>query len=98
MTLAALHNGGGVGIGKAINGGFGLLLDGSPRTDEIIKCAIAWDVMAGVARRSWARNRAAIEVAGEYNRAGRGRITLPFLADDDLIKKLVKEKYVPGGK
>ena len=98
MTLAALHNGGGVGIGKAINGGFGLLLDGSPRADEIIKCAIAWDVMAGVARRSWARNRAAIEVAGEYNRAGRGRITLPFLADDDLIKKLVKEKYVPGGK
>ncbi|HHZ17664.1 MAG TPA: urocanate hydratase, partial [Acholeplasmataceae bacterium] len=49
MTLVALHNGGGVGIGKAINGGFGLLLDGTERTDAIIKSAINWDVMAGVA-------------------------------------------------
>ena len=49
MSLCALHNGGGVGIGKAVNGGFGLLLDGSERTDEIIKSAIMWDVMEGVA-------------------------------------------------
>ena len=52
MSLVALHNGGGVGIGKAINGGFGLVLDGSLRVDEIIRSAIIWDVMSGVARRS----------------------------------------------
>ena len=56
MSLVALHNGGGVGIGKAINGGFGLVLDGSPRVDEVIRRAIPWDVMGGVARRAWARN------------------------------------------
>jgi urocanate hydratase len=56
MSLVALHNGGGVGIGKAINGGFGLVLDGSKRVDGIIKSALLWDVMGGVARRSWARN------------------------------------------
>ena len=63
MSLCALHNGGGVGIGKAVNGGFGLLLDGSERTDEIIKSAIMWDVMGGVARRSWARNENALSTA-----------------------------------
>jgi urocanate hydratase len=50
MSLCALHNGGGVGIGKAINGGFGLVLDGSERVDEIIKSAMSWDVIGGVAR------------------------------------------------
>ena len=52
MSLIALHNGGGVGIGKSVNGGFGLVLDGSELTDEIIKSAMAWDVMGGVARRN----------------------------------------------
>ena len=61
MSLVALHNGGGVGIGKAINGGFGLVLDGSQRVDEIIRSALLWDVMGGVARRSWARNEHSIE-------------------------------------
>ncbi len=56
MSLVALHNGGGVGIGKAINGGFGLVLDGSARIDTILESALAWDVMVGVARRAWARN------------------------------------------
>ncbi len=51
MSLVALHNGGGVGIGKVINGGFGLVLDGSQRVDEVIGRAIPWDVMGGVARR-----------------------------------------------
>ena len=97
MTLVALHNGGGVGIGKAINGGFGLLLDGTERTDAIIKSAINWDVMAGVARRAWARNPAALAVAAEYNQAG-GRITLPYLTEEDVIDRLVAENYVPGGK
>ena len=61
MSLVALHNGGGVGIGKAVNGGFGMVLDGSNRVDEILRSAMLWDVMGGVARRAWARNRHALE-------------------------------------
>ena len=91
MSLCALHNGGGVGVGKAINGGFGLVLDGSARVDEIIRSAMLWDVMGGVARRSWARNEHSVEVSARFNRdhAGRGHITLPYLAEDDLIQKTV---------
>ncbi|MDK2953406.1 MAG: urocanate hydratase [Kosmotoga sp.] len=90
MTLVALHNGGGVGIGKAINGGFGLVLDGSRRVDEVIKTAVAWDVMSGVSRRAWARNEHSIETAIEYNKknVGEDHITLPYLVDDELIDKL----------
>ncbi len=91
MSLIALHNGGGVGIGKAINGGFGLVLDGSERVDTIIMKAIPWDVMGGVARRAWARNEHSIETAAEYNKANKGEdhITLPYVADDELIEKLL---------
>lgn len=91
MSLCALHNGGGVGIGKAINGGFGLLLDGSERTDKIIKSAIMWDVMGGVARRSWARNENALSTAAEYNKnyEGKGHITLPYIPEDSLINSVV---------
>ena len=91
MSLCALHNGGGVGIGKAVNGGFGLLLDGSERVDEIIRSAIMWDVMGGVARRSWARNENALSTAAAYNKNydGKGHITLPFLADDGLVESAV---------
>lgn len=95
MSLCALHNGGGVGIGKAINGGFGLLLDGSERVDEILRSAMMWDVMGGVARRNWARNEHAIETSVEYNKnyQGKGHITLPYIADDDFIESVV-DKYV----
>lgn len=91
MSLCALHNGGGVGIGKAINGGFGLLLDGSEKTDNIIKSAMMWDVMGGVARRSWARNEHAMSTATAYNKRyeGDGHITIPYLVDDELVDKLV---------
>jgi urocanate hydratase len=91
MTLVALHNGGGVGIGKAINGGFGLLLDGSKKTDEIIKSALLWDVMCGVARRSWARNKNSIETAIEFNKNydGLGHITLPYIPEEKLIDEVV---------
>lgn len=91
MSLVALHNGGGVGIGKAINGGFGLVLDGSRRVDEIIKSALLWDVMGGVARRSWARNEHSIATSIEFNQsyAGKGHITLPYLVDDDLVEDAV---------
>lgn len=95
MSLCALHNGGGVGIGKAVNGGFGLLLDGSESTDEIIKSAIMWDVMGGVARRSWARNENALSTAAEYNRKykGKGHITLPFIPKQDLVDNVI-EKFM----
>ncbi len=91
MSLVALHNGGGTGIGNAVNGGFGLLLDGSPRVDEVIRSSLLWDVMCGVARRSWARNEHAIEVASEFNaeREGSAQITLPHLVDDELIRSLL---------
>ena len=94
MSLCALHNGGGVGIGKAINGGFGLVLDGSERVDNVIRSAMSWDVMGGVARRSWARNPHGIETAIDYNarRAGEGHITIPYTVDDDIIEKAVSAK------
>jgi len=89
MTLVALHNGGGVGIGRAINGGFGLLLDGSPRVDRVIESALTWDVLGGVARRAWARNPHAIETCQEANAAGAASVTLPFPTDRDWIRSLV---------
>ena len=93
MSLCALHNGGGVGIGKSINGGFGLVLDGSERIDSIIKSAMMWDVMGGVARRAWARNPASIETSMEYNRKheGEAHITIPYLVNDALIEKLTED-------
>ncbi|PKM50742.1 MAG: urocanate hydratase [Firmicutes bacterium HGW-Firmicutes-7] len=95
MSLVTLHNGGGVGIGKAINGGFGMVLDGSKRVDEILKNSIPWDVMGGVARRAWARNENAISTCVEYNETmtGNDHITLPYTASDDLVKSLVNKMY-----
>lgn len=92
MSLVALHNGGGVGIGKSINGGFGMLLDGSDLVDEILKSAMAWDVMGGVARRNWARNPNSVATCIEYNKQNEAtdHITIPFVADDDLIHSLIK--------
>ena len=90
MSLVALHNGGGVGIGRAINGGFGLVLDGSFRVDDVIRSAMSWDVMGGVARRAWARNEAALETSAEFNKKRTGEhITLPYLADMDYLMDLV---------
>ncbi len=92
MSMVVLSNGGGVGIGKAKNGGFGLVLDGSERVDGIIKNAVDWDVMVGVARRSWARNKNAMEVASEWNSEKDGMITMPNLADDKLIDEIVEDR------
>jgi urocanate hydratase len=98
MSLVALHNGGGVGIGKAVNGGFGLVLDGSERVEEIIRQAIPWDVMGGVARRAWARNEQSIETCMRYNEANKGsdHITLPYIADGDMLEKLVDKSFTDG--
>ncbi|MBW2441303.1 MAG: urocanate hydratase [Deltaproteobacteria bacterium] len=95
MSLVALHNGGGVGIGNAINGGFGLVLDGSERIDAVIKQAIPWDVMGGVARRAWARNENSIETSINYNQArpGSDHITLPFIADGKMVAAEVEKAF-----
>ena len=90
MSMVTLHNGGGVGIGKAINGGFGLVLDGSECVDEIIKSAMTWDVMGGVARRAWARCENSIAVCREFNKSSEGyHVTLPNLVDEDLVDRVV---------
>ncbi len=93
MSYIALHNGGGVGIGKAVNGGFGMVLDGSERVDEILKMSMPWDTMVGVARRSWARNENALGVAADYNRDNKGldHITLPYIADKELVDQALEE-------
>ena len=92
MSLVALHNGGGVGIGKAINGGFGMVCDGSERVDEILRSAMIWDVMNGVARRSWSRNQHAMETAEAFNKSysKNHQITMPFLVDDDMLREVLK--------
>ena len=92
MSLVALHNGGGVGIGKAINGGFGMVLDGSGRVDEILRSAMLWDVMGGVARRAWARNRHALETSETFNKNNENQyhITLPYIPEEALIRKTIK--------
>ena len=94
MSLIALHNGGGVGIGKSINGGFGMVLDGSERVDNILKTSMPWDVMGGVARRAWARNENSISTCIEYNNRfnDTDHITIPYVADDKLVKELVENK------
>ncbi|MBP7180219.1 MAG: urocanate hydratase [Dysgonomonadaceae bacterium] len=95
MSLVTLHNGGGVGIGKAINGGFGMVCDGSERADEILRSAMLWDVMGGVARRSWARNPNAMSVVSEFNRshADEYRITEPYLVDERLLAEVLSQSH-----
>jgi urocanate hydratase len=97
MSLVALHNGGGVGIGKAVNGGFGMVCDGSDRVDAILRSSMLWDVMGGVARRSWARNPHAMETSEEFNHTHQEQgyhITMPHLAEDALIDRVLKEKGI----
>ena len=71
-----------------------MVLDGSTRVDEILKTAMLWDVMGGVARRAWARNENALETGAAYNRIGEGNhITLPFLVEDEeALRALVKKE------
>lgn len=93
MSLIALHNGGGTGVGKAVNGGFGMVLDGSERVDTILRMAMPWDTMVGVSRRAWARNENALTTAAAYNRerAGQDHITLPYLADDAVVAEALED-------
>ena len=89
MTMMAMHNGGGVGIGNSQSCGYGLLLDGSEKTDRIIKRAINFDVMCGVARRAWARNENSIKTVLLHDDP-HDSITLPYLCDDGIIDRIVK--------
>jgi len=95
MSMVVLANGGGVGIGKAFNGGFGLVLDGSRKKDRIIRSALEWDVINGIARRSWSRNENAMKVASEWNQkvGAHGQITLPHIADEKFIDNLVNRFF-----
>ena len=92
MSLIALHNGGGTGIGKSINGGFGMVLDGSERVDTILRMSMPWDTMIGVSRRAWATNENALTTVAEYNKISEGQdhITLPYIADRDMVAEALK--------
>ncbi len=89
-TWVSIHNGGGVGWGEVINGGFGLTLDGTADADRRLKEMLLWDVNNGIARRSWARNDGAMfAIRREMERTPSLKVTLPNLADDQLIETTV---------
>ncbi|HLN20046.1 MAG TPA: urocanate hydratase [Bacteroidales bacterium] len=91
-TWVSLHNGGGVGWGEVINGGFGMVLDGKPETSLRLKSMLNWDVNNGIARRSWARNDGAIFSAKmEMERTQDLKITMPYIADNKLIEKFLAD-------
>lgn len=92
-TWVSLHNGGGVGWGEVINGGFGMVLDGSPAADHRLEMMLHWDVNNGITRRSWARNKEAMfAVKREMERTKNLKVTLPRFADDTLIDKLFEDE------
>ena len=87
-TWVSIHNGGGVGWGEVINGGFGMVIDGSEQADKNIRLMLLWDVNNGIARRSWARNSGSIDaIKREMERTPDLQVTLPNLVDDDIINQ-----------
>lgn len=89
-TWVSIHNGGGVGWGEVINGGFGMTIDGSSDADRRLKNMLLWDVNNGIARRSWARNEGAIfAIKREMERTPNLKVTVPNIADDKLIEKYI---------
>ena len=88
-TWISIHNGGGVGWGEVINGGFGMLIDGSKESERKLKMMLHWDVNNGVARRSWARNEEAIfAIKKEMERTPELKVTLPNIVDQKILKDL----------
>ncbi|HBS85084.1 MAG: urocanate hydratase [Bacteroidetes bacterium GWF2_38_335] len=88
-TWVSIHNGGGVGWGEVINGGFGMLLDGSDDADRRLRMMLHWDVNNGIARRSWARNEGAIfAIKREMERTPGLKVTVPNIADDKILENL----------
>lgn len=91
-TWVSIHNGGGVGWGEVINGGFGMVIDGSEDAARRIREMLLWDVNNGIARRSWARNEGAVEaIRREMDRTPGLRVTLPNYADDDIIRNALND-------
>ena len=91
-TWVAIHNGGGVGWGEVINGGFGLVLDGSANSEQKLQSMLMWDVNNGIARRAWARNHGAIQAIDRANKSIPGlKVTMPHIADDLLITTILEE-------
>ncbi|MBD3869357.1 MAG: urocanate hydratase, partial [Acidobacteria bacterium] len=91
-TWVSLHNGGGVGWGEVINGGFGMLLDGSADADRRLQSMIAWDVNNGIARRAWARNESALFAIREaMKREPDMKITLPNQVEEGLLDRFEHE-------
>ena len=89
-TWVSIHNGGGVGWGEVINGGFGMMIDGSDDSEERIKSMLHWDVNNGVARRAWARNKGAIEaISDAMANEPLLKVTLPEIVEDDIIDELM---------
>ena len=90
-TWVSIHNGGGVGWGEVINGGFGMVIDGSERSDSQIESMLLWDVNNGIARRSWARNKGAMDaIKREMERTPNLKVTIPNIADEEMIINLLK--------
>ena len=90
-TWVSIHNGGGVGWGEVINGGFGMVIDGSEEAERRLRSMLLWDVNNGIARRSWARNEGAMAaIRREMERTPELKVTLPNFADDNLIKNALK--------
>jgi urocanate hydratase len=88
-TWVSIHNGGGVGWGEVINGGFGMVLDGTAETEDKLKMMLHWDVNNGIARRSWARSKEAIfAIKREMKRTPELKITIPYIADDKIIDEV----------
>ncbi len=91
-TWISIHNGGGVGWGEVINGGFGMVIDGSDDSDRHIREMLLWDVNNGIARRSWARNEGAVSaIKREMERTPGLKVTLPNFADEDLLRSILKK-------
>lgn len=89
-TWVSIHNGGGVGWGEVINGGFGMVIDGSKESEHNIKQMLFWDVNNGITRRSWARNKGSMDaIKREMKRTPELKVTLPNLVDDDIINNLL---------
>lgn len=91
-TWVSLHNGGGVGWGEVINGGFGLVIDGSPESERRLKSMLNWDVNNGISRRSWARNHGAMNtIKRAMENEPKLKVTIPYLANESEIEKILQE-------
>jgi urocanate hydratase len=90
-TWVSIHNGGGVGWGEVMNGGFGMVIDGSEDADRRIRNMLLWDVNNGIARRSWARNKGAMfAIQREMERTPGLKVTIPAIADDSVVEEAFK--------